>query len=169
MRSGFSLVELLIGVVTASVLALVTAQLFRIGMQTYLSTMRQDQALSVIRQALGAEGSQVGLTWSSRGAHAVQSLSASSLAIHASTSTAVTTFTTSGGTLWKTDASGTSKLADRVASLAVNYYNLDGSGRVVESTAAAAAALVTVRLTMTVVPGQKSYESFSGALLRNRP
>lgn len=169
MRRGFSLVELLIGVVTASVLALVTAQLFRIGMRTYQATLRQDQALSVIRGALGAEGSRVGLTWTSRGARAVQSLSATSLNVYASTTAVVTSFTTSGGTLWKTDASGTSKLTDRVAAIAVNYYNLDGSGRVVESTSAVAAALVTVRLTMTQVSDQKSYESFSGALLRNRP
>lgn len=167
LRRGFTIVELLVGVVTAATIATVSAMVLKAGLMTYNYTTRQNQMLAGGRKALGGEGSARGLVLTSRSSVSVTSLSASSLVV-LSTLSVVTTYAVSNENLVGTSSGATVLKAGPMSSLALNYYNLDGAGRIVESTAAASAVLVTALVSLQgQFAGQKTYTLFSGAKLRN--
>jgi hypothetical protein len=60
--------------------------------------------------------------------------------------------------------------AEGVSAVALNYYNLNDAGRIIESTAPASAALITAMVSIHGKnPRRKTYNFFSGARLRNHP
>lgn len=165
---GFSLVELIVAAATAALIALVSAMLFKAAFVTYVYTVNQSAALAAARGAISGDGSRLGLLWETQSSDAVSALTADELTAVASTDTI--RFHLSDGDLYKTRAGVTTKLADDVDSLAINYYNVNASGLVVESTAANSASLVTALVTMRGNgANDKTYRFYSGARLRNHP
>lgn len=165
---GATLVELLVGIATAVVIGAVSASILKAGIMTYSHSVRQNEALTAMRKAVGGEGAAFGVLRASRAASSVSALDAASVGVVSSTSAVLTSYYVSGGKLYRSVGGAAGVHADKIASIAVNYYNLDGSGLIVESTAAASAQLVTALVT---VKGQNSkrrdYHLFSGTLLRN--
>jgi hypothetical protein len=167
-RRGVTLVELLVGIATAVVIGAVSASILKAGIMTYNHSVRQNDALTRMRKALGGEGSAFGVLRAGRAASSVSALNASSVGVLSSTSSVLTSYYVSAGGLYRSVGGASSLHADKVTSIAVNYYNLDGSGLIVESTAAASAQLVTALVTLRGQNNkQKDYHLFSGTLLRN--
>lgn len=165
---GATMVELIVGIAVAAVISLVSASLFRAGTKVYTHTMRQNAVLADASKALDGQGSTVGMLWATRRSMRVSALNGGSLVL-LSTGSVTTTFSLAGGKLWDTTGSVTTKLADNVTDLGVNYYTVDGAtGLVSESSSAVSASFVTVGLTMSGYNvAQTTYSFFSGARLRN--
>lgn len=165
-RRGVTLVELLVAVTTAAVIALVSAQLFKVAVMTYNYTYRQNAALSAFRGTLSGVGSHKGVLEASRTASAANSLAAGSLSV--STNAVTTSFVLSTGTVVSAVSTTTYRLGDAMTTLTVAYYNLDSSGLVMVSTSAGSATFVTTLMTLTNSAG-KTFRSYAGARLRNHP
>jgi hypothetical protein len=167
---GLTLIELLVGLVTALIIGAVSASILKAGIMTYTHSVRQNESLTRTRKAMGGEGRAEGIVRASRAAHTVSALDAGAVGVLSSTSSVLTSYTVSGGDLFLSEGGVSGLHADKVTSVAVNYYNLDGSGLIAESTSAASARLVTALVTVAgQTSKQKDYKLFSGTLLRNHP
>jgi hypothetical protein len=167
-RRGLTLVELLVGLVTALIIGAVSASILKAGIMTYTHSVRQNDALTRMRKALGGEASAAGVVRAGRSAHTVAALDASAVGVLVSSSSVLTSFDVSGGNLYLTKGGVTTLHADQITQIAVNYYNLDGNGLIFESSVAASARLVTTLVTLQgKTAKQKDYKLFSGAVLRN--
>jgi prepilin-type N-terminal cleavage/methylation domain-containing protein len=170
LNAGFTLVELMLAASISAVIALVSALLFKAGMVSYLYSYRQATALTAARASLSGDGSKTGLLWEAEEAKAVQSLNASTLTLTTASLGTVSYYVTGGGSLYRVAGSSASVLATGVSSLALNYYNLNATGAIIESTAAVSANLVTARLTVVKKSvSDKDHVYFAGARLRNHP
>lgn len=166
---GVTLIELMVGFVTAVVIGAASAGLIKAGIMTYTFSTRQNEALTGTRKAVQGEGAAAGILPSGRGAYAVNALSAASVDVLSSTSSVLTSYYLSGGSLFKSKDGVGAKHADAVTAVAVNYYNMDGDGLIVESTSTAGAWLVTALVTVQgKTSQQKDHKLFSGTLLRNK-
>ena len=167
---GLTLVELLVGLVTATIMGAVSASILKAGIVTYTHSVRQNDSLTRTRKAMGGEGSAAGIVRAGRAAYEVPALDADTVGVLTSSSSILTSYYVSNGNLFL-DKGGASGLhAGKVTSIAVNYYNLDGNGLIFESTSAASARLVTALVTVAGATNkQKDYRLFSGTLLRNHP
>lgn len=169
-RRGATLVELMAGVVTAAIIAAASAGLLKAGMMTYTASVRQNEALTKLRKAVGSEGSATGILPVSRGAYAVNALNAAQLAVLSSSSAVVMSYYASAGNLIKSQGGVPATHAESIGTIAVNYYNTDSNGLVVESTTAAGARLVTALVTYPAKTNKlKDHKLFAGTLLRNMP
>lgn len=167
---GFTLVELMVGVVTAAIIGTVSAQLLKVGLMTYNHTVRQNDSLTRTRRALGGEGAATGILWASRGANTVSGISADAAAVVAPVSAEVTSFYVAGPGLYRSKSGTTVLHADAITNLTVHYYNMSPSGGIQVSSAPSAATLVTTLVTMQgKTSRQTDYRLFSGASLRNHP
>jgi hypothetical protein len=167
---GLTLVELLVGLVTATIIGAVSASILRAGIMTYSHSVRQNDALTRTRKALGGEGAAAGVTRAGRAAHAVSALDAASVGVLSSTSSVLTSYYVAGGDLYLSKGGVAGLHADKITAMTVNYYNMDASGLIFESTVAASARLVTALVTLRGNNiKQKDYHLFSGTLLRNHP
>ena len=169
-RRGVTLVELLVGLVTAVIIATVSAQILKAGILTYAFSVRQNEALTRTRKALGGEGAADGILRAVRAAYEVSALDAARVDVHSSTSAVLTSYYVTGGNLYRAKDGVGALHAEAVTEMTVNYYNINGSGQIVESTATASATLVTALVTLRgKTSKQKDYHLFSGTLLRNHP
>ncbi len=167
-RRGLTLIELLVGLVTATIIGAVSASILKAGIMTYTHSVRQNDALTRTRKALGGEGSAAGIVRAGRSAHTVSALDAAVVGVLSSTSSALTSYAVTGGDLYLSRNGVTSLHADKITSMTVNYYNMDSAGLIFESTSAASARLVTALVTLQGATNkQKDYHLFSGTLLRN--
>lgn len=167
-RRGFTLAEVVIGCALAGVVALVTAGLFKAGFVTYNYVYRQTRTLSGARKAISGDGSHFGLVWASQSASSVGALNPSTLTL-VPPAGVNTVYSVMGGQLFQSYLGVQTLQAEPVSEMAVSYYNLDGSGRIVVSTAAASASFVTTRLVMRGrSQNDKTYNFISGARMRNR-
>jgi hypothetical protein len=167
-RRGLTLVELLVGLVTALIIGAVSASILKAGIMTYTHSVRQNEALTRTRKAVGGEGSAAGVVRAGRSAHTVDALNASAVEIRSSTSSVLSTYAVSGGNLYLTKGGVSGLHADQITAIEVNYYNMDGDGLIAESTSAANARLVTALVTLKgKTAKQKDYKLFSGVVLRN--
>lgn len=167
---GLTLTELLVGLAAATIIGAASAGILKAGIMTYAHATRLNDALTRTRKAVGGEASAAGVLRASRTAHAVSALDAASVGVLSSTSAALTSYYVSDGGLYLSKGGVSGLHADKVTAIAVNYYNLDGSGLIMESTSAASARLVTALVTVAGrTSRQKDYRLFSGTLLRNHP
>lgn len=167
---GVTLIELMMGVVTAVIIGAASAALIKAGILTYSFSVSQNAAMTKTRKALQGEGAATGILPVGRGAYAVNALNASQVAVLSSTSAVVMSYYVSAGNLIK-DAGGVPGVhAESITTVAVNYYNLNSSGLIIESTSAASARLVTALVTVAGKTNKhKDHKLFSGTLLRNMP
>ena len=169
-RRGVTLVELLAGLATALIIGAVSASLLKAGIKTYTYSVRQNEALTRARKALGNEGAASGVLRGSRKANAVSALNAAQVSVESSTSVITTSYYVGGAGLYRSIAGTPELQAESITQMEVKYYNLNGSGLIIESTSAASAVLVTAQVT---IPGKtskdRSYHLFSGTLLKNHP
>ncbi len=168
LNRGVTLIELLIALTTAVTIATASVLLFKVAIRTYQTTARQTLALGSIRNSFSGDGSSTGMLEALRVGKTVSSLGGSTLVV-VSTSGVSTTFSLSGGNLSRVDGSGTDVLAGSISTMTFAYYNMNSSGLIMQSTAAASATMVTAQLTLTGTGDQKTYVSFGGARLRNHP
>lgn len=167
-RRGVTLVELVVGVATAVTIGAVSAGILKAGIMTYGHSVRQNDALTRTRKAVGGEASAFGILRASRAANAVSALNAAQVGVLSSTSTVLTSYYVSGGQLFRAVAGAPSMHADEITSMTVNYYNLNGNGLIIESTSTASATLVTALVTLQGKTSRlRDYHLFSGTLLRN--
>jgi len=164
---GVTLVELLAGLVAATIIGAASAGILKAGIMTYTHSVRQNDSLTRTRKAIGGEGAAAGILRTSRPSATVSALNAGSVVV-LSTSAVESNYYTNGGNLYLTKGGVGGLHADKITTIAVNYYNMNASGLIIESTSAASAVLVT---TLVTVKGQtskqKDYTLFSGATLRN--
>jgi hypothetical protein len=159
--------ELMMGVAIAAVLALVVSGIFKAGILTSRYSLSQTQILSEARTALIGSGRIKGMLWQVQEGSSFSTLSSTSLAVGYASAASIS-FRLSGKNLLQSQLGVDQKVTTGISSMTFSYYNLDSTGRIMESTDAASAALVTATL---VFPGErsKSYNFFTGAALRNKP
>jgi hypothetical protein len=166
---GLTVMELVVGVATAAIIGLVSAYLVKAGIMTYNYSARLDDALTRTRRSLGGAGSATGILESSRSGYAVTALNASTVTVNSPASLTNSYYVNDQG-LFRSKSGVGSVQADQITHLAINYYNLDASGLIIESTAAVSAKLVTALVTLQTKSKQpKTVKLFSGAILRNHP
>lgn len=167
---GLTLLELLVGIVTAAIIGAVSTQMLKAGIMTYNFSVSQNDALTKTRKALGREGASSGIMPAGRAAAKVLGLGVSSVTF-ASLYSGVTTYYVTAGNLNRTGTAGSALQAGSITSLAVGYYNMDANtGLIRVSSAASSATLVTALVTLKGKTNKLSdYTLYSGALLRNHP
>lgn len=168
LKRGVTLIELLIAMTTAVTIATAATLLFKVAIRTYQTTARQTLALGSIRNALAGNGSSPGMLEAARLGKTLSSLGGSPLVV-LSTSGVSSTFSLSGTDLYRADSAGSTVLAGSISTMTFGYYNMNASGLIMQSTAAASATMVTAQVTLTGTGTQKTYVSFGGARLRNHP
>lgn len=164
-RRGMTLVEAVIGIAVLALIALGVAGIFKAGMQASNYSLRQTFVLANARKGLLGDGSAQGIVWNAREGDFVTALSTGSLTVTRPGASGVSFFP-AADSLRRSHSGVDTELAKGVSSLSVAYYNFDDSGRVIESTAAHSAALVTAEVVMTR-RGQRQYRFMTGARLRN--
>lgn len=166
-RRGFTLVELTMGVAVAALLALTVSSLFKAGILTARYSLGQTQVLSSARSALMGAGGVKGIVWETQEASSFSTMSSSSLALGYSAGP-THSFRLAGRNLLQNELGSDRTIAAGVSSVTFGYYNLDSAGRVMQSTAAESAAMVTAEI---VLPGDrgKTFSFLTGARLRNKP
>lgn len=167
---GVTLIELMMGVVTAVIIGAASAALIKAGILTYSFSVSQNAALTRTRKAMQGEGSASGILPVGRGAYAIDEMNASEVEVLSSSSAVLTSYYVSEGNLIK-DTDGVPGLhAESITTVEFNYYNLNASGLIVESTSAAGARLVTALVTVAGKTNKhKDHKLFSGTTLRNMP
>lgn len=155
------------GVAISATLALVVSALFKAGILTSRYSLGQTQILDEARTALVGSGRVKGVLWQTQEASSFTMLSSTSLALGYAGAASIT-FRLSGKDLLQRQLGVDQKVTTGISEMAFSYYNLDAAGRIMESTAAASAALVTATI---VLPGDrgKNYTFFTGAVPRNKP
>lgn len=167
---GLTLVELCVGLATATIIGAASAGILKAGIMTYTHSVRQNDALTRTRKALGGEGSAAGVLREGRSAHTVNALDAAAVGVLTSSSSILASYYTSAGDLFLSKGGVAGLHADKITSVAVSYYNMDSSGLIMESTSAVSATMVTALVTLqSPNPKHKDHALFSGALLRNHP
>ncbi|MBI5597690.1 MAG: hypothetical protein HY928_16505 [Elusimicrobia bacterium] len=164
--SGFTLAEAVVGIAVLAIVGLAVAGLFKAGLKASTYTLNQLSFLSSARMSVLGDASRHGLVWTGQESSSSASLSTGTLVLGQSAGAAVT-FRTTAATLLRGQLGVEQVQAEGISSLTLAYYNLDESGRVIESTAAAGAAFVTFDLGVTR-PRSGEQRFFSGARLRNR-
>jgi type II secretory pathway component PulJ len=169
-RRGMTLLELLVGLITAAVIATVCAQVLLVGIKTYSYSSRQTDSLTRTRKALAGDGSRAGLLGAARGAYGFSTVSASSVALTAASTNS--NYYVKNSKLYRTNSSGSVVQADSVNSLQLSYY-LSTNGIISSTTIASSATMVTALVTVTtgaVSTGKyNGYSLWSGAVLRDHP
>lgn len=169
-RRGVTLIELMVAVVTAAIIAAASAALIKAGIMTYAFSVRQNEALTKTRKALGRESASSGIMPTGRYAHTVSALNAANVTVLVSSNSTANSYYVSAGALTRSQGGTPAVHAESITTFAVNYYNMNASGLIIESTSAASARLVTALVTVDAKTNkQKSHTLFSGAMLRNKP
>jgi hypothetical protein len=167
LNAGYTIVELILAAAISATIALVSALLFKAGILSYIYSMRQASAVTAARASLSGDGAKTGLLWEAQGASAVQSLDAATLTL-STISGGTVTYSVNGDAFTRVSGTSTMVLATGVTSLALNYYNLNAGGTIIESTAPASAALITARITVAGKSADdKTQVFYGGAKLRN--
>lgn len=156
-----------VGVAVAGIISMSLAGLFKAGLRTFAYTLRQHFVLSNSRKAIAGDGNRVGLVWAASDAGAVTALSSSTLTLSTGGGSALS-YSVAADNLVSTHLGVSKEQARGVTALELRYYNLDGSGRIMESTAAASAVFSTALATLAG-SREKEYSFYSGAGLRNHP
>jgi len=169
-RRGMTMIELLVALVTAAIMASVCAEVLMIGIKTYNYSSRQTASLTRTRKALGGDGSRTGLLGSARGAYAFSTVSTSSVAVAAASS--ATNFYVKNSKLYRTKSGTSNVQADSFGSLSLSYY-MTTNGIISSTTIASSATMLTALVTVTtgaVSAGTyDAFSLFSGAQLRDHP
>jgi hypothetical protein len=167
---GLTLIELLVGMVTAAIIASVCAKVLLLGIKTYSYSARQTASLTRTRKALTGEGARTGVLGTSRGAYAFSTLSSSSFTVLSSATAVATNFYVTKSNLYRTKAGVTVLQSDAIGSLTMNYY-MSTNGIVSSTTVSSSATMVTALVSVTTGAAtagtQNGYSLYSGALLRD--
>lgn len=167
---GMTMLELVVALVTAAVIASVCAQVLLIGIKTYNYSSRQTASLTSTRKALAGDGARTGLLASARGAYSFSTLSTSSVAVTAASYTA--NFYLKNSNLYRTASSTSNVQAGSIGALTLNYY-MSTNGIISSTTIASSAMMVTALISVTtaaVSTGRyNAYSLYSGAKLRDHP
>lgn len=170
MNRGMTLIELLVGIATAVIIAGVCAKMLHLGIVTYNYAVRQNTSLTRMRKAVAGDGAHVGVLGASRAAYSLSAVQASSIAVLSAPSAAVTNYYVTNGDLYRTQAGVSVVQADAVSSLSLGYY-MSADGLVSSTTVAASASMVTALVTVGTGTSvaHRTYTLFSGAQMRNHP
>ncbi len=164
---GFTLVEMVIGMMVLSIIGLVITGLFKTGIVATNFTLRQTFVLANSRKAIEGDGVRRGLIWAAQDAGSIAELSSATLRVNPSSGLSVLYYI-SGGDLLQSQVGFEQKQAKGITSLQVAYYSTDATGRIVQAASADTARLVTTLIGMTAARN-KTYYFFSGGRLRNNP
>ena len=169
MSRGVTLIEMLVGIVTASILVGVCAKVLQLGIVTYGYASRQNASLTRTRKATAGDGQQTGILEASREAYAFSSLQGSSVAVLANGAVAANYYVTNGN-LYRTRAGSSIMQADGINSVGLSYY-MATAGMISSTTVAASASMVTATVTVGTgtTSAKKPYILYTGAQLRNHP
>ncbi len=164
-----TLVELVIGIALAASAATVCASMMKAGLQTYLYALRQNSILAEGKSALFGSGSLLGIEASARQSAYFVALSSGDLNLQFAAKPSVR-YSVAYQTLIQTASGLSTRQAQTVTALNLNYYNMDDNGRIIESTSAARASYMTVMVVFGKLnSGGRSYMMYSGAQSRNHP
>jgi hypothetical protein len=164
-----TLIELLVGMITAAIIASVLAKVLLIGIKTYNYAARQTASLTRTRKALAGDGVRFGVLAAGRSAYSFSSLQTSSVSF-SEPSLVVTNYYVTKGNLYRTKAGASVVQTDGINSIALNYY-MSTNGIISSTTVSSSATMVTALITVATGPvtsgAYNSYSLFSGAQLRN--
>ena len=164
---GMTLVELVMGLVIISVITGVITGLFKAGITSFNTTLRQTLVLTNARKAFDGDGNSYGLLWQAREAGSINTLSASGLHLDSPRGFPVQ-YLVSDGVLWNVQQGDKTEQAKSISAMQTKYYQMNAQGIIMESAEASSATMITANLQMQS-PQKKTYSFFSGAQLRNGP
>lgn len=170
MNRGLTLIELMVGMVTATIIAAVCAKVLLLGITTYNYAARQNASLTRTRRALGGEGAKIGVLGASRMAYSLSDIQSSSVAVLSPPAAVVTNYYVTSGGMYRTMGGVSTLQAEAISSLSVNYY-MATAGMISSTTVVSSATMVTALVTIGTgtTSAQKTYTLFAGAQLRNHP
>ena len=169
MSRGFTLPELVVGVMLLGMASLVGARMIMALAKGSLYTARQSAVLAQSRRALVNSGGERGMVWAAQEAREIRSLSTSTLQLVVPGPVNVDYDVVASSVLVKTEGGLATNQASYISSMTVSYFELDANGLIFQSTAASNASLVQFILTVTGKTSKdRTYNILSGAWLRNR-
>lgn len=163
-RAGFTITELLLGLLIVGSLSLVLVQLFRVTLLSSRTATARAAVLDNTRKALHGDGPAPGLVFDSERSAALTSLTTNALSLTDS-ALAVTTYTVAAGDLRAAKAGVTVTRAKGLSGLSFTYYALDSNYTLYEATEPGSARFVAVSFSMTGSTPTPTF--FSGAALEN--
>jgi len=167
-RRGMTLLELLVGLITAGIIASVVARVLQLGIKTYRYSARQSDSLTRTRKALMGDGARLGVLAAGRESYSFSSVQTSSLAL--ATPSFSTNYYVTGSKLYRAKSGTTVVQADQVNGLTLGYY-MSTNGIISSTTIASSATMVTALVSVTtgaVSAGTyNAFSLYSGAQLRN--
>jgi len=169
---GFTLPELLVGIIFIGVVSLVLARVMFAMVSAVNYTLKQTSVMASARQALTNRGDNPGLIWLVQVSTAVRSLSTSTLQVITPEPAAIDYYIMnyrSSSVLVQSQTGVITKQAPNISTLHVDYYEIGGNGRIFESTVAAQASMAAFTLTVSTRSAKlKPYVLYSAAGMRNR-
>jgi prepilin-type N-terminal cleavage/methylation domain-containing protein len=166
---GFTLPELLVGVLIMGVAALVGARMVGALAKGARYTVRQSAVLADGRRALLNTGKNRGLVWAAQEASAVRSLSTATLQLVVQGPVNADFEVVGSSVLVKTEGGSAVKQAPDISSMTVSYFEIGSDGLIFQSTVASQASLVQFVLRVKgKTSKERTYNIVSGAWLRNR-
>lgn len=164
-KSGFTIVELMLGMAVIGTMMLVLTQAFTIGLRSHRLISSDAFVLANARKALNGEGAFNGMLGDIVQAQAVLSLSTSTLSVLGITGSTTTYTMDSVGALRVTRGTTTATMGRGFTEFKPEYYSLNSDFALVAATAATNVRFATI--TLTVQEGKRSLRFFSGARVRN--
>lgn len=162
---GFTVLELLLGILIIGSMSLVLVQLFRTTLLSSQTAARAASFLGNARKTVGGETTFQGLALDGEDTILLTAVSSTSFSFK-DTAGVVSTYTlTSAGDLRTTRAGVTKVRARGISSLTFTYYARDSDYLVYETTDAAAARMMAVSFQMA--QPRRTVSFFSGGSSRN--
>ncbi|OGR49517.1 MAG: hypothetical protein A2X40_09845 [Elusimicrobia bacterium GWC2_65_9] len=169
MSRGFTIPELMVGVLLLGMAGLVAARMIMALAKGSLYTARQSAVLAQSRRALVNWGGERGMVWAAQEAREARSLSTSTLELVVPGPVNVDFSVAASNVLVKTEGGLANDQASGISSMTVSYFEIDAGGLIFQSTAASNASLVQFVLTVQGKTSKdRTYSILSGAWLRNR-
>jgi len=171
LKSGFSLVELMVSVALALLLGAVVARMLTALARATQYTLRQTAILDSGRRAFLNSGKLRGMVWATQEAASLVSLSTDTLPVvlpGPQTITYQILTHPSSSTLVQTQGFSNLRQAPDITTMTVTYYEIGANGLIFESTQAANAQLAEFSLLLKGKGKQKSYYLRSSGWMRNK-
>src|SRR5581483_2571670 len=131
---GTTLIELIVGVVAAAILALATAALVKAGISTYTYCMRQNRMLEAARKSLVyGDAGRKGIVWGSQIGSVVNGVQGSSVTVVSNSGALYWTYDVSNNALQLHSGSATNSLATYISTVSYSYYNITDTGLIMAS------------------------------------
>lgn len=165
-KSGLTLIELLLSLAMFGIIILVISLIFTSGIKTYLEGYKISTLIQNGESAMSGLGSKKGILWDIRISSCIAALQSDRLDLITVKSSTVSYYI-SGNILNRSEGNSVVPISKNVKSFNLKYYYFDFVNNII-STAAVTSDVQTVNVNLVFSSGDKDINYNSNAYLRNQ-